>query len=523
MRGLSAPDMRSTVVTNNGYNNDIITAINSRFPVAYKQAGNVLFSGRNLTEKGRAIYNYLRSAVKYQKDEPGKQVIQMPSRMLMDTKQGDCKSLALAAAAFMKGNGFKNVSLRYASYLANDPTPTHVYAVGYDTDGSLIIIDPVYHQFNKEVKYQYKKDYPMQISVLSGVPSDVRQAPKKKIALDPLDMAIRYINSGKISPGGLMANILNNYIQRKQGTGNFFKYSQSQIRTYQDMLKARYPKITDPFLAALTKNEIDLIQNGSFTGNILINYSSGVAGIRSEVGKISLKKIGKKIKKVAKNISPKAIFKGVKAVGLSVPRKAFLAMVALNTRGLAKRLSKLNDGDLKKVWVDKFAGELSVLKKAINNGKNKKPLFGQSARMKSIKGVGFIVTEDPNAIGTVPVATALVAAASPIVVAFIRMLKSKGVPAVPEAAEHSGESGDFMEAESMSQDAKPGILDYAKQAFDIVKSTGIIPDRPLTEQEAQIDKAIPGDDLSESSSFAISPVVLIGAAAAAYFLFIRKK
>jgi hypothetical protein len=513
--------MQDTVITNNGYNSDIITAINSRFPVAFTQAGQVLFSGATLHDKGRAIYNYLRNNVKYIKDEPGKQIIQMPSRMLLNTKSGDCKSLALAAAAFMYGNGFKDVSLRYASYSATDPTPTHVYAVAKDLSGREIIIDPVYHQYNKEVKYQYKKDYPMQISVLAGTPNLPAKATERKKILDPVGMAVRYLDSGKIKPGGVAANVLHNYINRKSGKASPIRYQESQVRAYQDMLKARYPKLSDPFLQALVQNEINLIQSGGFTGTIVTSYSPGLNGIRSEVGKISIKKIGKKIKKAAKKLSPKAIFKGVKAVGLVVPRKSFLAMVALNVRGIAKRLSKLNDAELKDVWVNKFAGDFSVLKSAIAKGVNKKPLFGQSKRVKAIRGIGYVVTDDSNAIGTVPVATALVAAAAPILVAFMRLLKGKGIPEVAESAEHPGESGDFPESEIMAQDQKPGLLDYAKQAFDIVKTTGIIPDRPLTPAESKVDEALPGDDHS-TTGFSINPLILIGGAAAAYFIFKKK-
>jgi hypothetical protein len=282
----------------------------------------------------------------------------------------------------------------------------------------------------------------------------------------------------------------------------------------------------------LVSREISLIKNGSFVGNVVTVYSPGIQGIVNEIG--FLKKFRNKIKEGIKKITPKAILQGVKTVGLVPVRKAFLAMVALNVRGLAKRMSVTPESQLKDMWVKKFGGDWKVLRQAINNGKNRKALFGASKKVRAIKGVGYMVVEnDINgaAIGMTGVEIAgLIAAASPVLVAVANLFKKNGVPEIPENAAAPQEGGDFPEAPAADQDQKQGFADYVEKAVDIAKATGIIPDRPLTPQQQRVEENMPeGDDFTmdaatggEKTSFGINPLLLVGVAAGAYLL-TRKK
>jgi hypothetical protein len=533
MRGLAAPEYKNNIAFQNGYNNDIIATLNSKFGQAVEQTKNVKFSGGNLTEKGRAIWNYLKNSVQYRKDDRGKQVIQLPSRMLIDTKKGDCKSLALAAASFMQSNGFKNVRLRYTSYSKTDKTPTHVYAVGADENGNDIIIDPVYKQFNKELSYTFKQDYPMQISVLSGINQPTPVVKKVAVRRDPVELAKKLLISGKVKAGGFFYNILLNFISRRSGKVNYPSYTAEQLKRYRSALNKLAPK--NAFLSSLLEEEKQLLDRGTFVGNIITKYSSSeINGVNEEIGRLSLKKIKKGLKK----ISIKNIVKGVKTVGLVAPRKAFLALTALNVRGLATRMSKLSTGDLEGLWVKKFGGKLSVLQGAIAKGKNKKPLFGASKKVKSIKGIGYVVS-DMDTIGAEPATGAttatIIAAASPILVAVIALLKRRKVN-VPElvtaAAASAGalaENSDFAEANPAAAEAISKYTDYATKAVSTAQKLGIIPDAPETPAETAVNKAIPEDDHTETAGttmgtgFKLNPLILVGAAAGAYFLFGRKK
>lgn len=518
LSNLPPPSGINRVIFRNGYNTNIIEVLNKQFPAAVNQCKNVHFSGSNLKEKARAIYNYLRSNVNYQKDPSGKQLIQLPSRMLNGTKKGDCKSLSLAAAAFIKCAGAKNVFLRYASYSPSDKTPTHVYCVFIDENGKQIIIDPVFKQFNKEAKYQSKKDYQMEIAVLSGTPSIAL----KRIATFA-DLRT------KVRPGGLYYNVINNRKAAAAGERSNIYYPEPQKKQYLFLLKRNFAKCKNPAIKNILQAEIKSIESGNFKGTIYSPRSgSEIKGLEDEIGKLSLKKVGKKLKK----IKLKNIVKGVKAVSFVAPRKAFLALVALNFRGIATRLTKLSDGELTAIWVKKFGGKLSVLKKSISRGSKKRPLFGSGKKVKSIKGIGVVIDETNQNIGAAPVAAAaVIAAAAPILVAVVGALKGKGVPEVPENAAAPAESGNFTEANETAQEEQPGLVKWINKAVDIAKSTGIIPEKPETKEEEAVNKAIPGDDLetepgspaTPGSGFKISPVILIGAAAAAGLLLMRKK
>lgn len=369
----------------------------------------------------------------------------------------------------------------------------------------------------------------MEISVLSGIngPKPVRKQIRIKVKADPYKRAEALLQ--KVRPGSMAANVLKNFLRKREKTPANMIYSDAQLMAYAKRLQKiikESPSVPS-FVKELMAAELADIKNRRFTGFVVTSDSASIAGIREDIGRISLKKIGKGIKKIASKASPKNLLKGVKTVALTVPRKAFLAMVALNVRGLATRLKKVNTEQLKKLWVQRFGGQLSVLVNAIKNGSKKKPLFGASKKVRAIKGIGYLV-DDGDGIGADPATTAsIIAAAAPILVAFMKLLKGQGVPEVPEAAAAPGESGDFPEADGMAQDSKPGLMDYVGKALGIAKETGIIPDPPLDGNAQRVDAALPGDDHTDmeeksSTGFQVNPLLLLGVAGGA-FLLMRKK
>lgn len=545
---LPAPNYRNRVFFESGYNNDIIKVLNSQFPEAVNQCSGVYFGSGSLKDKGRAIYNFLRTRVDYKKDPDGKQLIQLPARLIRGTGKGDCKSLSLAAAAFMYCAGFKNVRLRYASYSASDSTPSHVYAVGDDENGKEIIIDAVYKHFNREVPYKSKKDYKMQISVLSGTPEPLGIVVQRKAQnivnkkLTPGAMQIKKKPGAnidnlltKVRPGGFYFNVITNEKNRRKGQPSNITYTPTQLAAYLNKVQ-KHANARTGVIKSILNNEANALRNGAFTGTIYMERSGpAIRGLEEEIGKLSLKKIRKGIKKttskVLKKISPKNLLKGVKAVSFIAPRKAFLLLVRLNARGLATRLTRLPDADLKKFWVDKFAGELGTLKRTIKAGAKKKPLFGAGKKVRKISGIGVVIDDT---IGVEPTTTAVstaavITAAAPILVVVIRALKGKGVPEVPESAS-SPESGDFSDAENPAAAGSSGLSSWIDKAVDIAQATGIIPDKPDTPAEAQVNNVVPGDDFSGDPSgpdagtkFKIAPVLLAGGLVAAYLVLRKNK
>jgi len=110
--------------------------------------------------------------------------------------------------------------------------------------------------------------------------------------------------------------------------------------------------------------------------------------------------------------------KGVLKVAASPARNAFLGLVQLNVRNLAKKLAiayEKNPSGVKNFW-EKFGGRIDKLVGAINRGKKKRRILG----------VGEESSFDamPHAIGSV---TALMATAAPIIAKVTTFLKSIGI------------------------------------------------------------------------------------------------
>jgi hypothetical protein len=127
-------------------------------------------------------------------------------------------------------------------------------------------------------------------------------------------------------------------------------------------------------------------------------------GIKKGAKKLSLKNIGKGIKKAGKGIVKgvkavgKGIVKGVRAVGrvikhavMFVPRQAARGLIALNYRGMAYKLNWAMKNDKKKYdkiikkW-RKMGGKAKSLYNAFRAGRNKKALFcGAKCKKKMAK------------------------------------------------------------------------------------------------------------------------------------------
>lgn len=148
---------KTTVNAIDGYNSDIIDSIHYAYFTGVPQCRGIAqqFRGESRTATAFNIYRFIKNTVKYQKDPSDFQMIRLPGRVLHD-KVGDCKSMSLLAACLLT-NLDMPVIFRYASY-NESKTPTHIYVVTYDKDGSEIIIDSVWRKFNSEAPYKSKRD-----------------------------------------------------------------------------------------------------------------------------------------------------------------------------------------------------------------------------------------------------------------------------------------------------------------------------------------------------------------------------
>ena len=129
----------------------------------------------------------------------------------------------------------------------------------------------------------------------------------------------------------------------------------------------------------------------------------------------------------------KKITDGVKTVGLAIPRGAMLGLIDLNVKSFATKLAKLYEskGDAGLQWWHQFGGNIEILKKNIDKGKKRKPLFGIAGTQEA-EQMGFVI---PTAL----------ASAAPIIMKILDALKKAGINP-EEIVEAAKEAADGFEA-----------------------------------------------------------------------------
>lgn len=133
----------------------------------------------------------------------------------------------------------------------------------------------------------------------------------------------------------------------------------------------------------------------------------------SGIGASAEKKARRKARRKAFGQKLKKGVKGVLKVAAAPARNAFLGLVALNVHGLANKVMQLYAKDLDKLknfW-GSAGGQINKLLAAAQKGSKKKRILGTDP--------------NPNIIGTDP--GVLLTTASPILVAFAKLLKSAGI------------------------------------------------------------------------------------------------
>lgn len=149
---------------------DIISALCAAVPAAVNQVKPYIETiltptGDPVKDTERAC-RYVRGLVSYKQDGFSEQKIQLPARLLKDTKVGDCKSFSLAVLSIITAMGYKG-GLRFSSYKPNK-TPTHVYNFVFDNSGKKITFDACVESLKESPRYTYIKD--MEVTYLAGSP-----------------------------------------------------------------------------------------------------------------------------------------------------------------------------------------------------------------------------------------------------------------------------------------------------------------------------------------------------------------
>jgi hypothetical protein len=171
------PDWVEEVHHKKGNTQDIINVlVNAAKYNQYQAAREMKNVARELSDEThyrtlKNVWTFVKSNITYKVDNPGKEEIKNPA-YLFHYGKGDCKSFSLMIAGILMNYKDISFSFRFTSYTP-DSDYSHVYIVaripGYNRD---IILDATHTDFDDEVPYYKKKDYPMtEISHLHGVPN----------------------------------------------------------------------------------------------------------------------------------------------------------------------------------------------------------------------------------------------------------------------------------------------------------------------------------------------------------------
>lgn len=138
--------------------------------------------GLTVYETCKNIWHFVYQHIAYKKDQEGYEQIRSPARAWHDRQKGvDCDCYSVFISSILTNLSVPHI-LRITKY--HRDYFQHIYPVVV-LQGKEIPIDCVTDQFNYEVPYSEKKDYPMDLQYLNGFDGDLGQLYGKKKAKQP--------------------------------------------------------------------------------------------------------------------------------------------------------------------------------------------------------------------------------------------------------------------------------------------------------------------------------------------------
>lgn len=125
-----------------------------------------LVLGDTLEDTCYNIWRRLYRAIRYQKDDAGKEQIRSP-RCTWWGRRGDCDDFSVFVSSILCNLGIPHL-FRIAMYTEENGYQ-HIYPVAIAPNGREIVIDCVLNKFNKEVPFIKKIDKEMDLQFLDGV------------------------------------------------------------------------------------------------------------------------------------------------------------------------------------------------------------------------------------------------------------------------------------------------------------------------------------------------------------------
>jgi hypothetical protein len=457
-----------------------------------------LLRKKSLEDTCRAVWDFVYRHIQYKLDKRGLEQLRRPARSWQERASGvDCDCMSIFISSTLTNLQIPH-SFRVTRY--SQDHWQHVYVVVPNGRGAPLILDAVLSRFNYEKPYSAKMDYPMnlngiQVAVLSGPSEDALL----QVLLAP------GLSDAELS-GGNSSQELDAIYQHLVATRDAIRQNPNVVGAGEDTqallemleyaIRYFHTDKRDEALAVLVQNEQRI--------NSLRGFSdmNGYDLDEDELGAIQPKKFFASVKTAVSNAG-KAVAKvattAAKAVVKYNPvsivaRNGYLLALKLNVSGISSKLkwgyatqaqaaakginaanwqrSKTALAKVEKLFADKLQGSKTALQNAI--------LKGKAGGLSGEDGFGASLGE--------PVTASAIAAAAPLIIATITIMKEAGLigsNVKVDANSIALEVASDPSAASVMSQLEPGEGYYPEEvAFrtDSMPTTSL-PEQPSTSME----------------------------------------
>ena len=438
------PDERDRVIIDDGEVTDTVELMEK---VVWKYLDDTkriapLLRRPSTHETCKAIWEFIYGYVQYKLDKRGLEQLRRPARSWAERATGvDCDCMSIFASSILTNLKIPH-KFRITKY--SQDSWQHVYVIVPTTGANkYCVIDAVVSEFNYEKKYTDKMDYDMNlkginVAVLSGVSGNDHYDAVMATSLSGIGLGA---TTNQSDLDKLYQNLVatRNAVAQNPGLVSTVDDPQALIKMLDYAIGYWYTDKRNEALEVLSKNEAQLnMSNGvsSIGGIALDNDELALSGVTVKGYftnvKNTVKTVGQKVGQAAK-VAVKAV---VKYNPLSIAaRGGFLLAMKLNLGKMASKLkwaygtqqqaaakgvnaatwqkSKNALTKVESLFADKLQGSKSALQNAI--------LKGKAGNLS-----GIVEDQMLGQLGD-PASATVIAAAAPVIIATIKILKESGL------------------------------------------------------------------------------------------------
>ncbi len=394
-----------------------------------------LLRKKSLESTCRAVWDFVYRHIQYKLDKKGVEQLRRPARTWHERKTGvDCDCMSIFVSSVLTNLGIPH-SFRVTRY--SQDHWQHVYVVVPNGRSGQYIIDGVVSQFNYEKPYSAKMDYPMN---LNGINVAVLSGPQEDALYETVMAPGLSGNDAASDLDAIYRNLVatRDAIRQNPSVAGRNEDTNALLSMLDYAISYFYTDKRDEALSVLVANEER------------INSLRGLSSVEwehpddsDELGAVQPKKFFASVK-TAVSTAGKAVTTAATTAAKAVvkynpvsivARNGYLLALKLNVSGMAARLkwgyatqaqaaakgvsavdwqrSKTALARVEKLFADKLQGSKTALQNAILKGK-----------AGGLSGYGF--SGSSSGLGE-PVTASAIAAAMPLIIATIDILKDAGL------------------------------------------------------------------------------------------------